>query len=90
MEEPQARSRWLVETDWLAERLGEPGLRIIDSTLVVTRMEGGGWRPSSGRESYEAGHIPGAQFVDLTIELFDASSPTGYMLSALELVAKTG
>jgi len=41
----------LVTPEWLAPRLGKPGLLILDIRSVV---DGG------GRQAYEAGHIPGA------------------------------
>jgi thiosulfate/3-mercaptopyruvate sulfurtransferase len=50
----------LVTTEWLGEHLGEPDLRIVDATYMLS---------SSGRDAraeYEAGHIPGAVFFDLT------------------------
>ena len=53
----------VVSTEWLAERLGSPGLRVIDGSWYL---------PGSGRdaaEEYRAGHLPGAIFFDL-----DASS----------------
>jgi thiosulfate/3-mercaptopyruvate sulfurtransferase len=46
----------LVDSAWLAAHLGDPRLRVIDF-----RWQQG--RP--GRAGYEAGHIPGAVFVDL-------------------------
>lgn len=49
----------LVSTDWLAARLGNPGVRVVD----------GSWHlPSAGRDAhaeYLAAHIPGAVFFDL-------------------------
>ena len=41
--------QFLVETDWLARHLGDPGLRIIDMR--------------NQQEEYAAGHIPGASYV---------------------------
>lgn len=41
-----ARTDLLVETDWLAERLGDPGLRVIEM--------------AQDGAAFEAGHIPGA------------------------------
>ena len=46
----------LVTTSWLAEHLRDPVLRILDA-----RYSGGMPQP----EEYEAGHLPGAIFVDL-------------------------
>jgi thiosulfate/3-mercaptopyruvate sulfurtransferase len=49
----------LVSTGWLAERLGEPGVRVVD----------GSWHmPAAGRDAhaeYLAAHVPGAVFFDL-------------------------
>jgi thiosulfate/3-mercaptopyruvate sulfurtransferase len=45
----------LVEPEWLAARLGDPGLLILDIRSVV---DGG------ARAAYEAGHIPGAVHTD--------------------------
>ena len=49
----------LVSTGWLAERLGRPGLRVLDASWYL---------PAAGRNApaeYAAGHIPGAVFFDL-------------------------
>lgn len=50
----------LVETAWLAEKLDEPWLRIVDA-----RWRGDG----SSRELYQAGHIPGAVALDWHLDL---------------------
>ena len=64
--------QYLVETDWLAEHLDDPDLRIVDCTqylpgyadeVAITTV--------SGRENYAEGHIPGAAYVDLLGELSD-------------------
>lgn len=49
----------LVSTAWLAERLGDPGLVILDTSWHL---------PTTGRaarQEFGAGHIPGALFFDL-------------------------
>jgi thiosulfate/3-mercaptopyruvate sulfurtransferase len=71
-----ASLRLLVDTAWLETRLGEPDLRILDSTTNVIREPG---RPDKDqivaeRAKFEKGHIPGAQFVDLQAELSDNDS----------------
>ncbi|MCA8928960.1 MAG: sulfurtransferase [Alphaproteobacteria bacterium] len=71
---------FLVETDWLEAHLGDPGLRVLDSTIAMTRQPDGGWQPTSGRDGFEKGHIPGAQFVDLMTELQDRTSRFAYAL----------
>ncbi len=71
---------WLVGSDWLADHLGDGDLRIIDCTIKSVRREDGGWGNESGRGDYESGHIPGALFVDLLVELQDAAASTPLML----------
>src|SRR6185312_6158520 len=57
-----ARPEILATTEWLAEHLGRPGLRILDAR----------WRPDgTGLEVHRAGHIPGAMHVDWRSDLVD-------------------
>ncbi len=63
----------LVSTAWLAERLGRPGLRVLDASWYL---------PTSNREAaaeYAAAHIPGALFFDLDATS-DRASPLPHML----------
>ncbi|SEM70442.1 thiosulfate/3-mercaptopyruvate sulfurtransferase [Mesobacillus persicus] len=66
---------YIVDTNWLSERLDDPKLRLLDATtfLKIPDKEGdvGVW---SGRDAYNEGHIPGAVFADL---LKDLSDPNG-------------
>lgn len=57
----------LVSTDWLAQHLQDPDLRIIDGSYYL---------PDAGRDGraeYDAGHIPGARYIHID-ELSDARS----------------
>ena len=69
----------LVETGWLEEHLGHPELRIIDIRGEVKSIltEDGKRRTeySAARGDYDAGHIPGAQFVDWTKDIVDLDDP---------------
>ena len=57
-----ARPEILATTEWLAEHLGRPGVRILDAR----------WRPDgTGAEVHRAGHIPGAVAVDWRADLVD-------------------
>lgn len=49
----------LVSTDWLAPRLDDPKVRVVDATLPLVGQ------PGHGRDSYVAAHIPGAVFFDI-------------------------
>ncbi|WP_334163081.1 3-mercaptopyruvate sulfurtransferase [Phenylobacterium sp.] len=62
----------LVSTAWLAERLGSPQAQVVDATWF---MPGEG----VGRDSYAAGHIPGAVFFDID-EIADRSTDLPHML----------
>lgn len=52
----------LVTTDWLADALGAPGLRVIDATDHGSVPGGPGGDPAA---DFAAAHIPGAAFLDL-------------------------
>lgn len=70
----------LVSTEWLAAELGASDLRIVDATQFL---------PDSGRDAaaeYEAGHIPGALFLNLE-ELADGTSDLPGMLPPPEKFA---
>lgn len=55
-----ARPEHLATTDWLAEHLGQPGIRVVDAR----------WRPDgSAGEVFAAGHIPGAVPIDWRTDL---------------------
>lgn len=58
----------LVSTDWLAARLEEPQLAIVDCRYRLDV-------PEAGRELYEEGHLPGARFLDLDADLADPPGP---------------
>ena len=54
----------LIEAGELRERLGDPGLRVVDCRYVLGE-------PGAGEPLWLAGHIPGASFLDLDRELAD-------------------
>lgn len=72
--------RGLVSTQWLAEHLGDPDLRIFDCTVHLRPSATGPYAIESGRADYEAGHIPGAAFLDLGSELSDRRSKFAFTL----------
>lgn len=87
---PFAHPEFLVETDWLADHLSDPDLRILDCTVFLRSVDDKGHvirARESGRAHWEAGHIPGASFVDLLEELSDTSSPYLFMLPSAEQFA---
>ena len=66
---------FLAEPRWLAARLDEPGIRVVDARFDVRPAPGGGLEPVPGRVGYEAGHVPGAVFLDLMGEFVDPDDP---------------
>lgn len=69
-----AQLRHLAQTEWLAERLDDPSLRIFDCTTKLEPPAPGSDAPYevvSGRADYDAAHIPGAGFLDVQGELSD-------------------
>ena len=72
---------FLVTTDWLAAHLGDPDLVVLDCTMHLIPDPKITYTVKSGREDFEKGHIPGAQFVDLQEDLSDNSKlPLRFML----------
>jgi thiosulfate/3-mercaptopyruvate sulfurtransferase len=70
---PEPQSKWLVETDWLAERLDAPDIVVLDASLHL---------PTTGRNAkaeYLAAHIPGALFFDID-DIADETNPLPHML----------
>lgn len=70
----------LVSTQWLADEMAASDLRVVDATAFL---------PEHGRDplaEYEAGHIPGAVFMDLA-NLVDTEAPTANTLPSAEKFA---
>jgi thiosulfate/3-mercaptopyruvate sulfurtransferase len=60
----------LVDSAWLREHLGEPGLVVVDCRSVLGR-------PGEGREAWLAGHVPGAVLLDVDTDLADQPGERG-------------
>ena len=70
----------LVSTEWLANELGASDLRLVDASMFL---------PSDNRNAaveFEAAHIPGAVFMDLS-EIVDSTNPLPMMLPGAEKFA---
>ncbi|MCF8707218.1 3-mercaptopyruvate sulfurtransferase [Rhizorhapis sp. SPR117] len=70
----------LVSTEWLANELGASDLRVVDATQYMPDD------PRTALAEYEAGHIPGAVFMDLA-NLVDSNSPVDNTLPPPEKFA---
>jgi len=67
----------IVTTDWLAENLEAPNLRIYDCTTYLRYTPGTDkpYNVESGRADYDIAHIPNSAFLDLQADLSDNASP---------------
>ncbi|MFQ5955175.1 MAG: 3-mercaptopyruvate sulfurtransferase [Kiloniellales bacterium] len=70
----------LVSTDWLAEHLHSPDVRVVDATYFLLGMG------RDARSEYEQRHIPGAVFFDID-EICDPDSRLPHMLPSAERFA---
>ena len=64
--------RTLVSTDWLADHLADPDLRILDASYFLPGS------PRDARAEYQDAHIPGARFFDID-EISDQRSALPHM-----------
>ena len=72
----------LVSTQWLADHLDAPDVRVVEATWFMPSTG------KKGRDEYDAGHIPGAVFFDLD-DIADDESPLPHMLpSAAKFASK--
>jgi thiosulfate/3-mercaptopyruvate sulfurtransferase len=74
----------LVSTSWLAGRLDDPGVVILDATLPPVGVT----PPVDTRARYVAQHIPGAIFFDIE-ELSDRSNPLPHMLPPPDVFSRS-
>ena len=64
---------YLVETEWLAQNLNDPDVLVLDCTTHLIPDPKITYEVKPGREDFEQGHIPGAQFVDMLRDVSDTS-----------------
>ncbi|MGB7247739.1 MAG: sulfurtransferase [Phormidesmis sp.] len=56
------KSAYLVDVQWLSQHLGDSTVVTVDARFSLSQ-------PELGREQYQAGHIPGAYYLDLNRDL---------------------
>jgi thiosulfate/3-mercaptopyruvate sulfurtransferase len=67
----------LVSTDWLANHIKDPDLRILDASWYMPQME------RDPRAEYDVAHIPGARFFDID-DISDHRSDLPHMAPPVE------
>lgn len=86
MRDPDA----LISTDDLAARLGQPGLRVYDCTTYLEPPDPGSddpYKTVAGWKTFVAGHIPGADFLDLQGELSATDTRLKFTMPSAEHLA---
>ncbi|NVO56769.1 3-mercaptopyruvate sulfurtransferase [Rhodobacteraceae bacterium B1Z28] len=67
----------LVSTEWLADHMKDPDLRILDGSWYLPQQQ------RDARAEYDAGHIPGARFFDID-DISDHRSELPHMAPPVE------
>jgi len=82
----------LVSTEWLEARLNDPNLRVVDMRgYVTTRPVGPGEEEATYKGApaeYLASHIPGAVYVDWTVDIIDPDDPVPAQIASPERFAE--
>jgi len=74
----------LISTGELANRLDQPNLRVFDCTTTLEYLPPGSDAPYKvvpGRHTFEAGHVPGADFLDLQGEFSNPDTKLRFMMA---------
>lgn len=78
----------LVSTRWLAEHVSAPSVRIVDIRGYVRTTDLGDGKQAAeyagARDEYDAGHIPGATYVDWTSDIVDLDDPVKAQIASPE------
>jgi thiosulfate/3-mercaptopyruvate sulfurtransferase len=84
-----AHPEYLVNTEWLAQRLNDPQVRIVDCTTHLPPLPDLSlYNVESGRADFEKAHIPGAIFLDIEHDVSTAHPRLHFMLPSPEVFAQ--
>ncbi len=89
-ENRQQRSQFLVETEWLAEHLNDPHVRIVDMRGYVRTVERDGVQDAlyiGAFDEYQQGHIPGAVYIDWSSDIVDPDDTVEAQIAPAERFA---
>src|ERR1700749_3677714 len=75
---------YLVETDWLPRDLQDPKVVVLDCTTHLLPNPATTYTVKPAREDFEQGHIPGAQFCDVSRDVSDITQKLNFMRPAPE------
>ena len=71
----------LVDSDWLANHLNDPDLRIFDCTTRLVPDEELGYRIADARDNWTSAHIPGSGYLNCQDDMCDTSHRHRFMLA---------
>ena len=74
----------LVSTEWLDAHLSDPAVFVFDCTSLSVRKDGAAYRNEATSAVFAAGHIPGAQYIDVQKDLSDNTHHCRFMLPRAE------
>lgn len=75
------KSPFVIDADWLQERLGSPGIALVDASWYLPAQK------RDAQAEYDAAHIPGTVFFDLD-RVVDPDSDLPHMLPTPEVFAR--
>jgi thiosulfate/3-mercaptopyruvate sulfurtransferase len=82
----------LVTTDWLADHLYDPRLRVADICGYVRSIDLGNGRQQAeyagARDEYDGGHVPGAVYIDWTTDIVDPGSSVAAQIAPPDLFSR--
>lgn len=88
MPESFRKPDYLVSTDWLANHLDDPAVRVIDCTThLPPKPDFSLYDVVPGRADFEKAHIPGAAFLDIEHEASEPHPRLHFMLPTAERFA---
>ena len=83
----------IVSTQWLAEHLNDPTVRVVDmrGSVVTTQVSPGVEQADyrSARDEYLAAHIPGAVYIDWTKDIIDPDDPVPVQIAPSGAVCRS-
>lgn len=82
-----AHPEFRVDATWLAARVEDPAVVVLDCTTHLIPDPKATYTVLPGRADFEKGHIPGAQFVDIQADLSDARQALRFMAPPPEAIA---
>ncbi|HEY1349986.1 MAG TPA: sulfurtransferase [Ktedonobacteraceae bacterium] len=85
------RHHFLVETEWLAEHLQDPDVRVVDIRGYVRTVQRDGVQQAlyvGAPDDYAQAHIPGAVYIDWTRDIVDLDDPVEAQIAPPEQFAR--